>query len=94
MPSSRETEIFPHVAFALNLQKLVFIFCLTNDLEIEELKLGLKKKNNLLCNKEETRQRNRESREEEEREKEKKNCLAETPPSTCTASHSSATLTT
>jgi hypothetical protein len=44
MPSSRETEIFPHVAFALNLQKLVFIFCLTNDLEIEELKLGLKKK--------------------------------------------------
>jgi len=30
--------------------------------------IGLEKKNNLLCNKEETRQRNRESREEEERE--------------------------
>jgi hypothetical protein len=56
--------------------------------------IGLEKKNNLLCNKEETRQRNRESREEEEREKEKKNCLAETPPSTYTASHSSAILTT
>jgi FtsZ-binding cell division protein ZapB len=41
-------------------------------LEIEELKLGLKKKYNILCNKEETRQRNRESREEEERQRRKR----------------------